>query len=113
MNELRLKRTTVFYLPAVFLACTTGFLWFFFAPFNVCLGWFIVCYSSYRLARWVLPRASSLAVAALSGLTALSIDLWLDPAATNIGQSLNLPNLWNRAASRRRSPGFSWHWFPQ
>jgi uncharacterized membrane protein len=80
-------------------AFTTGFLWFFFAPFNVCLGWFMVCYSSYRLVRWVLPGSPSLPVAALSGLTAVSIDLWLDPAATNLGRALQLPNLWNWAAT--------------
>ncbi len=74
---------------------TTGFLWFLYAPFNVCIGWFIVCYASYFLSRRALPRASSLKVAALSGLLALSVDLWLDPAAANLNRALNLPNLWD------------------
>ncbi len=74
---------------------TTGFFWFLYAPFNVCVGWFIVCYASYFLSRWALPRASSLKTAALSGFLALSVDLWLDPAAANLNRALNLPNLWD------------------
>lgn len=74
---------------------TTGFFWFFFTPLNVCVGWFIVCYASYFLARWALPRSSSFKVAALSGLVALSVDLWLDPAAVNVGRAANVANLWN------------------
>ncbi|MBN2005852.1 MAG: carotenoid biosynthesis protein [Anaerolineae bacterium] len=74
---------------------TTGLLWFFYAPFNVCLGWFIVCYAGYFLSRWAFPKASSLKVAAMSGFLAVCVDLWLDPAAANLNRALNVPNLWD------------------
>ncbi|HNT76618.1 MAG TPA: carotenoid biosynthesis protein [Anaerolineae bacterium] len=97
-------------------AFTTGFLWFLYAPFNVCVGWFIVCYAVYFLSRWAFPQASSLKIAALSGFLAVCVDLWLDPAAANLNRALNVPNLWDWVATPEptlfsiRLSNF-WGWF--
>ncbi|MBN1636565.1 MAG: carotenoid biosynthesis protein [Deltaproteobacteria bacterium] len=60
-----------------------GSLWFIETPVAVCLSWFWIAYACVWIARKVFPKMSLLARAAIGGLIALNIDLWLDPVATS------------------------------
>jgi hypothetical protein len=62
---------------------TQGLLWFFETPFWVCLCWFIIAYSCVWVAGKVFPNAGLWGRAAAGGLTAMIIDLWVDPVLTS------------------------------
>ncbi len=62
---------------------TRGFFWFIETPVMACLGWFFVAYSCIYVARLLMPRARILGRAAVGGLLALNLDLWIDPVQTH------------------------------
>jgi len=62
---------------------TRGFFWFIETPVLACLGWFFVAYSCVYAAGLLIPRARGLWRAALGGLLAVNLDLWLDPVQTH------------------------------
>lgn len=62
---------------------TRGFFWFLETPILACLGWFFVAYSCVYVADLLLPRAKVIWRAALGGLLAVDLDLWLDPVQTS------------------------------
>jgi carotenoid biosynthesis protein len=61
---------------------TKGALWFLETPASACLGWFLLAYSSVYIATLVFPRSSIVWRAALGGLLATNVDLWIDPVQT-------------------------------
>jgi len=97
-------------------AFTTGFLWFFGLPANVCLGWFVWNYAGYFLVKSLFPDASPIKIAALNGLMAVSLDLWMDPVTVNMHLVSHLPNFWNWAQTNSPTlftvPIYNfWGWF--
>lgn len=62
---------------------TRGFFWFIETPVLACLGWYFVAYSCVYVAGILLPRAGETPRAALGGLLAVNLDLWLDPVQTS------------------------------
>jgi len=62
---------------------TKGVLWFIETPVAVCLSWFWIAYACVFTAGKVFPRMGVLGRATIGGLTAMIIDLWLDPVATS------------------------------
>lgn len=62
---------------------TKGFFWFLETPILACLGWFFVAYSCVYVADLLIPRANIIGRAALGGLLAVNLDLWLDPVQTH------------------------------
>ena len=62
---------------------TKGSLWFFETPVAVCLSWFWIAYSCVFVAGKVFPNMGRLGRAAVGGLCAMVLDLWLDPVATS------------------------------
>lgn len=62
---------------------TKGGLWFLQTPITACVGWFFLAYSCVLVAGKVFPRMGLLGRAAVGGLVAMGIDLWLDPVATS------------------------------
>lgn len=62
---------------------TRGFFWFIETPVLACLGWFFVAYACVYVAHLLLPRSPITVRAALGGLLALNLDLWLDPVQTH------------------------------
>ena len=62
---------------------TKGSLWFIETPVAVCLSWFYIAYSCVYSAGKVFPNMNVVGRAAVGGLTAVVIDLWLDPVATS------------------------------
>jgi len=60
-----------------------GSLWFIETPVAVCLSWFWIAYACVWIAGKVFPKMGLLARAAIGGLIAMNIDLWLDPVATS------------------------------
>ena len=62
---------------------TKGSLWFIETPVAVCLSWFWIAYSCVFTAGKVFPRMNLIGKAAVGGLTAMVIDLWLDPISTS------------------------------
>lgn len=62
---------------------TKGSLWFIETPVAVCLSWFWIAYSCVYSAGRVFPKMSLMRRAAIGGLTAMGIDLWLDPVSTS------------------------------
>lgn len=62
---------------------TKGLLWFIETPVAVCLSWFWIAYACVYTAGKVFPRMGVLGRATIGGLTAMIIDLWLDPVATS------------------------------
>jgi uncharacterized membrane protein len=64
---------------------TRGGLWFFEIPVFTCLGWFTLSYSCYYIARKIFPNRSYFLHAALAGIFAVSLDLFIDPVMVNMG----------------------------
>ncbi len=62
---------------------TRGFFWFLETPLLACLGWFFVAYSCVYVADIIMPRARAVTKAAVGGLLAVDLDLWLDPVQTH------------------------------
>jgi hypothetical protein len=62
---------------------TRGFFWFIETPLLACVGWFFVAYSCVYVADLLLPRTRILWKAAVGGLLAMDLDLWLDPVQTH------------------------------
>ncbi|UCD85276.1 MAG: carotenoid biosynthesis protein, partial [Deltaproteobacteria bacterium] len=62
---------------------TRGFYWFIETPVMACLGWFFVAYSCIYVADLLMPRARILGKAAVGGLLAMNLDLWIDPVQTH------------------------------
>ena len=62
---------------------TKGGLWFLETPITACIGWFFLAYSCVLVAGKVFPRMNLWGRAAVGGLIAMGIDLWLDPVATS------------------------------
>ncbi|MEA3223955.1 MAG: carotenoid biosynthesis protein [Thermodesulfobacteriota bacterium] len=62
---------------------TKGGLWFIETPVNACIGWFFIAYTCVLTAGKVFTKKSLLWRAAAGGLTAMGIDLWMDPIATS------------------------------
>jgi len=62
---------------------TKGLLWFLETPVTACLGWFYIAYACVLVAGKVFPRTGLLGRAAVGGLVAMGIDLWLDPVVTS------------------------------
>ncbi|MCD6570672.1 MAG: carotenoid biosynthesis protein [Deltaproteobacteria bacterium] len=60
-----------------------GSLWFIETPVAVCLSWFYIAYSCVWTAGKVFAKMGILGRATIGGLTAMGIDLWLDPVATS------------------------------
>ncbi|MEN6466421.1 MAG: carotenoid biosynthesis protein [Syntrophaceae bacterium] len=62
---------------------TKGLLWFIETPVAVCLSWFWIAYACVFTAGKVFPKMGVAGRAIIGGLTAMIIDLWLDPVATS------------------------------
>jgi len=62
---------------------TKGGFWFFETPITACIGWFFIAYSCVLVAGKVFPRQGLWFRAAVGGLIAMGIDLWMDPVATS------------------------------
>ena len=62
---------------------TKGGLWFLETPITACIGWFFLAYSCVLVASKVFPNMNLWGRAAVGGLIAMGIDLWLDPVATS------------------------------
>ncbi len=62
---------------------TRGGFWFFETPVAACVGWFFLAYSCVLVASRVFPKMGLWGRAAVGGLCAMGIDLWLDPVATS------------------------------
>ncbi|OGR65051.1 MAG: hypothetical protein A2X31_07800 [Elusimicrobia bacterium GWB2_63_22] len=58
---------------------TRGFFWWGDMPATICLAWFFIAYACVYIQDVLLPRCGIWTRAALGGLLALSLDLWLDP----------------------------------
>jgi hypothetical protein len=61
---------------------TRGGCWFLETPIVACLGWFFIAYSCVLTAGKVFPGMSLLGRAAVGGLIAVGIDMWMDPIQT-------------------------------
>jgi hypothetical protein len=61
---------------------TRGGFWFLETPIVACLGWFFIAYTCVLTAGKVFPRMGLLERAIIGGLTAVGIDLWMDPIQT-------------------------------
>ncbi len=61
---------------------TKGFFWFFECPFKACIAWFIIAYSCVLTAGKVFPNRGLIFRAAIGGLIAMMLDLWMDPVVT-------------------------------
>ncbi len=62
---------------------TRGFFWFLETPVNACIGWFLLAYATMWVAELVLPAAAAGWRAAVAGLIAMNLDLWIDPVQTH------------------------------
>jgi len=62
---------------------TKGGLWFLETPVTACVGWFFIAYSCVLIAGKVFPKMNLWGRAAVGGLIAMGIDLWMDPVATS------------------------------
>lgn len=61
---------------------TRGGFWFLETPVVACLGWFFIAYTCVLTAGKVFPKMGLLGRAAIGGLIAVGIDLWMDPIQT-------------------------------
>ena len=61
---------------------TRGGCWFLETPITACLGWFFIAYTCVLTAGKVLPRMGLLGRAAVGGVVAVGIELWVDPVQT-------------------------------
>ena len=64
---------------------TKGGFWFLETPITACIGWFFIAYSCVLVAGKVFPGRGLWFRAAVGGLIAMGIDLWMDPVATSPG----------------------------
>ena len=62
---------------------TKGFFWFLETPLTACLGWFFIAYACVYIADILMPNMRIGWRAALAGLLAVNIDLWVDPVQTH------------------------------
>ncbi len=62
---------------------TRGGCWFLETPIVACLGWYFIAYSCVLTAEKVFPRMNLWGRAAVGGLIAMVIDLWVDPVQTS------------------------------
>ena len=62
---------------------TKGGLWFLETPVTACVGWFFIAYSCVAIAGKTFPRMNLWGRAAVGGLIAMVIDLWMDPVSTS------------------------------
>jgi len=62
---------------------TRGFFWFLETPVTACIGWFLLAYATMWAAELVFASATTLRRAAVAGLTAVDLDLWIDPVQTH------------------------------
>lgn len=60
-----------------------GFTLFFEVPTSVCLGWFVLAYSSVYIAGLLFPSTGPFARAAIAAFICMDIDLWSDPVMTH------------------------------
>ena len=60
-----------------------GLTLFFEVPTSVCLGWFVLAYSSVYLAGLLFPKTGHVARAAIAAFICMDIDLWSDPVMTH------------------------------
>jgi len=60
-----------------------GLTLFFEVPTSVCLGWFVLAYSSVYIAGVIFPKSGAVARAAIASFICMDIDLWSDPIMTN------------------------------
>ncbi len=67
---------------------TKGVFWFLETPITACIGWFFLAYSCVLVAGKVFPRMNLMGRAAVGGLIAMGIDLWMDPVVTSPEQIL-------------------------
>lgn len=61
---------------------TRGLFWFLETPLTACVGWFFIAYACVLTAGKVFPRMGLWGRAAVGGLIAMGIDLWIDPVQT-------------------------------
>ena len=62
---------------------TRGALWFLETPVTACVGWFLLAYATTWVAELVHPHAGIATQAAVAGLLAVDLDLWIDPVQTH------------------------------
>jgi hypothetical protein len=62
---------------------TKGFFWFLETPVSACIGWFLLAYATMWVAERVWPDAPVACQAAVAGLIATDLDLWVDPVQTH------------------------------
>jgi uncharacterized membrane protein len=62
---------------------TRGGCWFLETPIVACLGWFFIAYTCVLTAGKVFPRTGLWGRAAIGGLIAVGIDMWMDPIQTS------------------------------
>ena len=62
---------------------TKGGFWFLETPITACIGWFFIAYSCVLVAGKVFAKRGPWFRAAVGGLIAMGIDLWMDPVATS------------------------------
>lgn len=60
-----------------------GLTLFFEVPTSVCLGWFVLAYSSVYIAGLLFPRTGPYTRAAIAAFICMDIDLWADPVMTH------------------------------
>ena len=62
---------------------TRGLTWFIETPVNNCFGWFYIAYACVWMAQKTFPKWGPWTQAAVGGLLAMIIDLWMDPVNTS------------------------------
>jgi hypothetical protein len=62
---------------------TRGFFWFLETPVTACIGWFLLAWATVWVADVVYPTAGVPRRAAIAGLIAMNLDLWIDPVQTH------------------------------
>ncbi len=60
-----------------------GLFLFFEVPTSVCLGWFVLAYSSVYIAGIIFPKTGPVARAAIAAFICMDMDLWSDPVMTH------------------------------
>lgn len=60
-----------------------GLTLFFEVPTTICLGWFVLAYSSVYVAGLLFPGTGPYARAAIAAFLCMDIDLWSDPVMTH------------------------------
>jgi hypothetical protein len=60
-----------------------GLTLYFEVPVSVCLGWFVLAYSSVYIAGLIFQKTGPVARAAIASFICMDIDLWSDPVMTH------------------------------